>query len=157
MISATGARDLFSSPQPVTENPVRTLTLKGALRGLPADGVGRDQGSASGEGFPPQNRKCEKTQIRKLVETTVRNSDSQPQSAIPNRGYAADSIEPIPSCVILREVEFVNETVDGDAGLVAEFQHFNPRIAAGITIPQTDDILPVTVPLGDIAKAIMLQ
>jgi NAD(P)-dependent dehydrogenase (short-subunit alcohol dehydrogenase family) len=35
IISATGAGGLSSSPQPVTANPVRTLTLRGALRGPP--------------------------------------------------------------------------------------------------------------------------
>jgi len=47
----TGAGDLFSSPQPVTPNPVRALTL-GALRVHRAEGVGRDEGSAAGGGFP---------------------------------------------------------------------------------------------------------
>lgn len=43
VISMTGAGGLSSVLQPVTAKPGRPLTLMGALRGLPAEGVGRDQ------------------------------------------------------------------------------------------------------------------
>lgn len=39
-ISASGAGGLSSSPQPVAANSVRTLTLKGALRGSPLRSLG---------------------------------------------------------------------------------------------------------------------
>lgn len=47
----TGAESLSLDTQPVTEIP-STLSLSGALRGFPAEGGGRDFGSAVGEGFP---------------------------------------------------------------------------------------------------------
>jgi hypothetical protein len=56
----TGVGDLFSNLQPVTENR-SALSLSGALRGFPAEGVGRDLGSAAGEGFPPDKRKPEES------------------------------------------------------------------------------------------------
>ena len=51
----TGVGDLFPDPQPVTE--IRSaLSLWGRCGDLPAEGVGRDEGSAAGEGFPRQTR-----------------------------------------------------------------------------------------------------
>ena len=47
-----GRRKPLLQPSTRHGKPVRTLTLKGALRGLPAEGVGRDIGSSAGEGFP---------------------------------------------------------------------------------------------------------
>lgn len=49
----TGAGSLSPGALTRHENSLRTLTL-GALRGSPAEGVGRDQDSAAGEGFPLQ-------------------------------------------------------------------------------------------------------
>ena len=49
----TGAGDLFSSPQPVTENP-SALSLSRGVAGLsPQKGSAETQRSAAGEGFPP--------------------------------------------------------------------------------------------------------
>ncbi len=47
----TGAESLSLGTQPVTEIP-SDLSLWGRCGGLPAEGVGRDKGSAAGEGFP---------------------------------------------------------------------------------------------------------
>ena len=46
-----GRREPLSQPSTRHGRSVRTLAL-GALRGVPAEGVGRDRGSAAGEGFP---------------------------------------------------------------------------------------------------------
>ncbi len=53
MISATGAGGHSSSPQPVTANPVRTLTLWGRCGVSPLKGVRRQRSVGQGEGFPP--------------------------------------------------------------------------------------------------------
>ena len=47
----TGAESLSVSAQPVTEN-LSALSLSWGDAGLPAEGVGRDSGSAAGEGLP---------------------------------------------------------------------------------------------------------
>ncbi len=49
----TGAGSLSPGALTRHEKSLRTLTL-GAVRGAPAEGVGRDQASAAGEGFPLQ-------------------------------------------------------------------------------------------------------
>ncbi len=48
----TGAGDLFSNPQPVTEKFLRTLTLGGRCGVSPQKGSAETVGSAAGEGFP---------------------------------------------------------------------------------------------------------
>lgn len=72
-VSATGAGRLSPDPQPVTENPICTLTLdlvwagkfakhslrqhSGALRAAsPGEGIARDVRSGAREGFPPNLR-----------------------------------------------------------------------------------------------------
>ena len=47
----TGAESLSLGTQPVTEN-LSALSLSWGVAGLPAEGVGRDSGSAAGEGLP---------------------------------------------------------------------------------------------------------
>ena len=52
----TGAESLFSRHSTRHGNPVRTLTLTGRCGGVPAEGVGRDLGSAAGaEVFPSRS------------------------------------------------------------------------------------------------------
>ena len=69
-----GRRRPLLQPSTRHGNPVRTLTLKGALRGAgPAEGGGRDPGSAAGEGFPLKGLSDRDLQ----VTTNWRGSDSQ--------------------------------------------------------------------------------
>lgn len=51
----TKAGSLSPDLQSVTEDPALVSTL-GALQGVPAEGVGRDEGSAAGEGIPAKPR-----------------------------------------------------------------------------------------------------
>src|SRR5262249_8989806 len=55
-ISATGARSLSPSPQPVTENP-SALSLSGRCGVSPQKWSAETAGSAAGEGFPQTHLK----------------------------------------------------------------------------------------------------
>ena len=70
----TGAGSLSPSPQPVTANPVRTLTLGGRCGVSPQKGVCRQRSADQGEGFPPQDRKTVEAYKCKSIDTDRRKS-----------------------------------------------------------------------------------
>lgn len=82
IVSATGAGDLFSSFQPVTENP-SALSLYGASRGSPAEGIAAIVARPQGRHFPSLHaplasshaRRCSTRQARSvLVSLSQRRS-----------------------------------------------------------------------------------
>lgn len=77
-------------PSGGTEHARRPLSVSGALRGVPAEGVGRDRGSAAGEGFPQSALVFEDQQSQ-----TARDNARQDNHAInPHRPQAPQAHAP---------------------------------------------------------------